>query len=276
MDVFGTSVEALKNVGIVRPGEDVHLTWPEAAMRLFDYDLSDDQKEELLAKAMQTHQAISTAMAAHLALTAENISRSTWLSARMLSKNAESAQIGAREFHNHLLRLKPTTKTLYDDAWLSDDTLMIELGRFCDMEPPCLLWHGGGAFGTCFRCLASRFLGAEDSVMEDEAVHARWKWICSTRRRIALPSLNAILKLTTYLESYGEFPSHTALQPHFDNLRAGRRAMVRDLRDRGEIANNLQSGWEYRERFNLEEVEVDLLRLQLGTAPALPQTPEIA
>ena len=86
LDVFGTSVEALKNVGIVRPGEDIHLTWPEAAMRLFDYDLSDDQKDELIAKAMQTHQAISTAMAAHLALTAENISRSTWLSARMLSK----------------------------------------------------------------------------------------------------------------------------------------------------------------------------------------------
>ena len=67
-------------------------------------------------------------------------------------------------------------------------------------------------------------------------MRARWKWICSTRRRIGLGSLNAILKLTVYLESYGAFPSHEELQPHLDNLRIGKFRMLRELRESGTIA----------------------------------------
>ena len=164
---------------------------------------------------MRTHERISTGMVGHLKLTADNIARSTWLSARMLHKDPKIAQIGAREFQNHLVRLRPQNATPYDQAWLGNDRLMSELGLFCVRHDPCVLWHGRGRYSTCFMFLACRFLNCEDSVMSAEGVHARWKWVCHVRRRISLPVLNAILKLTVYLEIYGCFSAPRGVATSF-------------------------------------------------------------
>ncbi|CAK0820656.1 unnamed protein product [Prorocentrum cordatum] len=62
----------------------------------------------------------------------------------------------------------------------------------------------------------------------------------------------------------------------FVTLRAAREAMISELRESGTIAAGHRSNWEYQDRFNLSSIDVDLLRQQLGSAPTLPQTPEVA
>ena len=114
LDDYALRVFGLTCEGLVNPAA----SWLEVAVESFDYDVSHDQKEELLDKAMELHRKVSTAMAAHLALTAENIARSTWLSARMLSKDGSAAQAGANEFQRHLLGLREGNRTPYEDlSW---------------------------------------------------------------------------------------------------------------------------------------------------------------
>ena len=194
----------------------------------------------------------------------------------MLCLNPVQAQVAARQFQGHLLRLTITTRTPYDSAWLDNARMMDELGSFCDLAVPCLLWHNNCASSTISVFCAVRALGADDSVMDSEGVHGRWKWIAETRRRVNMPSLNAILKLTAYLESYGDFPPNVDLLPHLNSLRKARNLMSQRFRQDGTVNEQLTRGWYYKHRFNLLETDVELLRQKLGTAPTLPSTAEVA
>ena len=112
--------------------------------------------------------------------------------------------------------------------------------------------------------------------MSAAGVHARWTWVCHVRRRISLPVLNAILKLTVYVKICGCFPPHEELQHQFETIRDARTSLIRDLRLNGIIAPALHHNWEYRERFNLQEMGVDLVRRALNPAPGLPANADVA
>ena len=84
-------------------------------------------------------------MASHLRLTAANMRSSYWLSAGMLLKDPLQAQLNGRKFQQHLLTIGNAAAP-YDNEWLKDDTMMNELGIFCDLPVPCCLWHGGWSF----------------------------------------------------------------------------------------------------------------------------------
>ena len=252
------------------------INWVEFVITWADVGISENGVEwdDVMATALKEHENISTKAAAHLMLTASNIARSHWLSARILHTDPSHAQAGARAFRDHLVRSNGG-QTPYEKHWINNDSMMSALGIFSDREVACCLWHGNGAFAILFYFRAGRFLSAPDSVMECEGVHARWKWICEHKRNLRIGLLNAILKLTVVLESYGDFPGTDALAVCKNDLRQTERASLHAVRASGTIAPSLQGSWLMQKRFNLSPEDINLLRAAVGTAPTLPSTPEV-
>ena len=178
--------------------------------------MSTAERDRMLPEILQRHQQVSFRMHTHVSLTCSNMPAGVWLSAKMLSKGPERARLGARELSEHLkrLRLHPASCTCYEKHWLRDPVKMEQLQLFETVDPPVLLWRLEGAFKDMFIFLADRFLGAPDSVLDAERVHAKWKCIESIRRSIAFPNLNAILKLSDYIFCHGGLPSSEELHPH--------------------------------------------------------------
>ena len=131
------------------------MTWMELAIGLVP-DMTDGELDAILPDIVHHHQVVSTRMASHLSLTCGNIGRSTWMSARMLSKKPEEAREGARLFLDRLIRLAPGAGTSFERAWMKDPVKMRQLHDFAAMEPACLLWHHGGAFEQTFIFLCDR------------------------------------------------------------------------------------------------------------------------
>jgi len=214
--------------------------------------------DEVLPSCIEFHRTVCLRAATHLSLTAHNIDRTSWISARLLSKDPRKAQIGANDLRRQLVALTPTSMSNYERSLREDDILMDELGLFADSPHPCCLWRGGGRFKHLFTFLAARFLGAPDSVLHCEGVHARWKWLEHLRRSIKFKSLNAVLKLKDYLHSFGELPSQVVLQPHADAARDAYRMQYMALRDSGVEFGRVDRI--YNDRFNLRPMDVELMR----------------
>ena len=80
---------------------------------------------------------------AHLLLTGENISRTTWLAARMLGKDPEAAQAAAAELRTHLCSVAPAKRTSFEATFFEDADLYANLERFADEAPPNVVWMEG-------------------------------------------------------------------------------------------------------------------------------------
>ena len=73
-----------------------------------------------------------------------------------------------------------------------------------DPRPPLLL---------LLLLLLLLFLANPDNVMDVERLHATWKWVLMKRRSLKLKSLNAWLKLGSFLHHNGALPSVDVLTP---------------------------------------------------------------
>ena len=103
--VMNITPSDLENIGIAN-AFDAGLTWMEVAVLLVD-GMTLDECKAVLSDVFAYHTRVSMTMSTHLQLTAENVGRSTWWSAEILSKDPEQARAGARKFHDHIIRLRP-------------------------------------------------------------------------------------------------------------------------------------------------------------------------
>ena len=242
---LGTSFEDLERIGGLAPR-----SWVEVVVRLVvrDEAIAEDRLEE----ALDFHRKVSDRASSHLALIAENLARTHWQAASLLSKDPEKAQAAARSLVNHIARTSPSSRSPFERFLFEDDDKWDCLVAFANARPAVRLWHGRGRFEGLFRWLATLFLVGPDHVLDCERVHARWKWIIATKRGVRLPSLNAILKVTHYLDGHnGVLPAHEDLEAH---LQAARQQLEWDLQE-VEDDDNVARGWRhqmvFRERFNL-------------------------
>jgi hypothetical protein len=214
---------------------------------------------------LEVHRSMSFRMASHLQLTFDNILRWSWALAGTLSANPESARDGAREAIRSLFPTPPKSQL---SVWFREnEELMRQLQMFADEEPPRLLWHCHGKYATLFKFVAARFCSTPDHVLDCEGIHSQWKWIEETRRNVKLKSLNAILKLASYVHFHGDLPPYHMLHPHIATLRAWLRQQYLAVIAGGQVAAGARAEWVYRERFNLQLADLELLR-----APRLRQS----
>eukprot|EP00973_Karenia_brevis_P001837 250946-Karenia_brevis.AAC.1 len=128
-----------------------------------NHTLGNADREELCVEALTYHSKISLRMSGYLRLTWENINTAEWLSGSILNMNATCARTAARQFHEHLKRLRPAQMTPYEKHCVSDDALMQQLEDFGLQEPARLLWKRNGRWEHLFKFPAPRFLGSGDT-----------------------------------------------------------------------------------------------------------------
>jgi hypothetical protein len=248
--------------------DETTLHWIEVAICLVP-GVGRDDVDDILSDAMEYHKSISLAMSSHVRTTADGIVR-YYLPAAILSKDPTVARVTARLFHSHLLRQNARTATPFETAVLNDSTLMTQLGKFCDVDPPILLWKGCGIFKELFHFLAVRYLSCPDHVLDCEGVHALWKWIELNKRGVSFKMLNAILKSQFYLRSHaGEFPDQDELNPCLLSVIKGHLRQVNAVRASGEVAIGATSRHIYASRFNLRGSDIDLLKQAARADPEL-------
>jgi hypothetical protein len=251
------------------------MTWVELVL-LMDTNLSSDELDRILPIAMDLHTRVSMRMATHLRLTADNMNRAPWMSARIIATDPICAVSGANEFFNHLVRLAPHQMKPYEKAFHSDETLMAQLELFKNQpgEPHrwVCVWQGNGKYAALFLFLVVRFGGAPDSVLPCEGVHARWKWLCGLKRHLKFPCLNAILKIFEHLDYYGDLPSFDALYEFINDSRAATNATLRGLQQHG-VAKGLRTQELYQLRFNMRPMDLELVREKaIGAKPQQDNT----
>lgn len=162
-----------------------------------------------LQSAFDFHRTITDSVGSHLALLEENTYRTTWMAAKLLSKDPRVARAAAEDLARHLASMKTGNMSPFEQHLFETTELWGNLVEFSTVEP-----HGQGRFEALFRFLAPRFLLAPDHVLDAERIHARWQWICNMKRSIKLMNLNAVLKLTHFLENNQTFPDIEELIPH--------------------------------------------------------------
>ena len=207
--------DVLKRLEVTREGIQALAprTWVEVVVFkiLGDIGLVQDH----LPRALDFHRCIADKASSHLRLNAGNIMRTPWLAAGMLSKDATKARAAAQSLVSLLAKTPRANRTQFEQGIFDDQTLWDNLVDFADARPAVCLWHGHGRFAPLFRVLAPRFLVAPDHILDCERQHARWQWLCSTKRSLKMPAMNAYLKLMTYLErNGGDFPDPARLQEH--------------------------------------------------------------
>ena len=269
-----TSAADVAEVGLT-PDNAEHFTWLELAV-LLTGGVELRNLDDWMPMVVAYHQRVSLAMAAHVSMTAETLQRQ-YMPAAMLSKSANTAREGARVWYNHLLRLPDAALNNFEKAFKLNDTNMNQLSAFCDIEPPTLLWRGGGLFADLFIYMAVRFLAAPDHVLDAEGVHALWKWIHIFKRNITFKLLNALLKLQCYLRCHGRFPSAIELNPHLLLIGRGLTMQYDALRTSGTVASGAMHETLYRDRFNLNPMDVELMKAEMQEHhDERPRTPIVA
>ena len=132
---------------------DIHdrasLSWIELICN-FVPDTTNEEADAMVAFCNEFHTVVSMRMASHLQLTAQNMDRSTWLSARILSKDPVVAKEGAKLFYHQLTRLRDDEMTPYERAFSNDEILLQQLSDFCDLPQACCGWHKGRLFSLLF------------------------------------------------------------------------------------------------------------------------------
>ena len=137
---------------------------------------------------------------------------------------------------------------------------MQQFTEFAARDPPVLVWKGGAQFAALFKFDAARFLANPNSVLDVERQHAIWQWVLARRRGMKLKSLNAWLKLGTYLRDHQSLPDADDLEPHLNDIRARGRAAMAALVASDTIAPGLRHDSLYWSRLNLTVSEAALLR----------------
>ena len=153
LEFAGISKEEANAAGCVNGDE---MSWIELLLTL-QTSLPPDGIDTYLTPCLEFHQKVSGRMASHLKLTTDNIDRSTWLSAGILSSTASDAQAASRLLTRHLLTLKPHQQTEYEKALIQDETFMQQLSDFNDLPTPCVVWGCNGYFAYIFYFLGARF-----------------------------------------------------------------------------------------------------------------------
>ena len=189
-------------------------TWVELAV--FQTVGGMDEVPDYLAEALEFHKTVTDRAAAHLNLVGDNTFRTTWLAAKLLSKDPALARDAACSLLKHLATTRPGNRTHFEQHLFSQEDLWQNLADFSKADPPVLLWHDHGKYQSLFKFVAPRFLLAPDHVLDAERVHARWQWICSQTRGLQIHTLNATLRLVHYLEHNQSLPSHQDLLPHLE------------------------------------------------------------
>lgn len=216
--------------------------------------------EDLLPDLLEYQQKIAMRMVGHLRLTWENINTPELLSGSILSKDAQTARTCARRFHDHLKRVQANELKPYERCWVDDTELMRQLDEFALQEPPCVVWRGRARWSYLFKFLAARFLGAGDTVLDCESMHARWKWMSETRNGIRFRLLNAVLKLSLHLEHYGDFPDDGMIYEHCNEIDAAERLQYAEACANREIAPRMRSAYMWQSRYNLGPQYVELVK----------------
>ena len=252
MDRLGTSQEAID----ARPWRPS--TWVEEATWLVYQDRG--LTTLVLPTLLGFHRRLVSRTQSHLSLTVHNFLRTSWMAATLLNRDPGVAQEGANKLLEHLLQTAPARRTPFEMALAENDAYMGNLQAFANVAPPCRLWQGQGAYKPLFRFLALRFLLAPDQVLDCERAHARWQWFCALKRNLTLPSMNALLRCTRFLEQHGgEFPPPEDLRPWLE----AEQAHIRRARAAIDAADEIAPGWRnravYLERFNLRAADLDLL-----------------
>ena len=215
-------------------------------------------REDSRADVLELHRTVSVRIASHLQLTMDNVARFNWLLGGMLVASPVEAQESARLAHQQLVSKSARSPLAVDIA--GSDSLMRELCLFCDASPAIPLWKGRGRFQGLFRYLACRFLSSPDHVLDCEGVHSRWQWIEHNKRSINIKMLNAVLRLSSYINHFGDPPAMDELVPHIQAIRHHHHQQYLLVRAGGEVAPGARAEWLYRERFNLSLADIDILR----------------
>lgn len=275
MDILGVTETDVTGLGL---GDRVKMNWVEFCVNLNCLEMFDndhDRVDAMVCKCVKIHQLISVRMATHLSLTARTINNASWIAARMLSKNPDQAKNGGRAFRDHVVRLRAGRMTEFERHFTNDEVLMQELADFADYPHPVLLWQCGAKFKTLYKFLAIRFLVVPDSVLDEEGVHAKWKWLELMKRSMKFTFLNASLKLQEYLVQFTALPTGADLEPHMkivrDTLALQYRAALADP----EIAPAELRNEQMRDRFGMRGVDVELLKEKVNR-PDVVQTPASA
>ena len=118
--------------------------------------------------------------------------------------------------------------------------------------------------------LADRFVGAPDTVIDCESIHAQWQRLGGARRGVKLLMLNALIKLRNFYRTHGGLPGYEALEEHIELVRHGLQldyaAAVAGRVDRRRFWYNVPF------RFNLRPMDVPLARdvFGVGEGAAVP------
>ena len=224
-----------------------------------------------LEQVMRLHEKLVSTAVSHLALIEDNVFRTTWLTATLLSSDAATAQAGAQTLLRQLLTVAPGRQSSFERSVSDNVTLMANLQAFANVTPATCLWKNHGAYKPLFRFLALRFLLSPDQVLDCERFHARWQWLCATKRALRLKSLNASLRLTWHLEqNLGRFPPHKDLAAYLHNEKARLRGIYRQLDIEDAVAPVFRPDVPFLERFNLRSADLHLLHEH--AAPFLAMT----
>ena len=250
---------------VITPVED---NWINLALtRVDDEPPTAATVDDILPECILLHQKVSMRMLTHLRLTTKNMDRISWGCARMLSENPWEAKVGANLVHEYLIRLPPNQRTPFEQAWCGDDELMLQTALIAtDPEPQCI-WRKGGRTAKLFYFLANRFLGAPDSVLACEGIHAAWKMITLGQRALKFRTLVAVLKLRSYLQWFGSLPSIDLLRPFLNHLSETHRLQAEAALANPMIDPRARKEAFFNERFNLRGLDVDIVRAVAAAAP---------
>ena len=229
--------------------------WVELAA-LMEYE-DEDLARDAMPALQRLHLALASRGTSHLALVVDNIYRTPWLAASVLSPKPERAQAGAAALMRHVLSVAPGKRTAFERFVADSDLLMGQLDAFAKRPVPVRVWQGGGAYTSLFKALAVRFLVAPDEVLDCERAHARWNWVCEAKRQIRLPLMNAQLRTTSYMEAHGDqLPAGEEWSRRLSEQVAAYRAAMTAALANDAIAPGFRRRCVFLERFNLRAQDV--------------------
>ena len=120
-------------------------------------------------KAFEFHRLVTTRASSHLALVADNIMRTSWLAAEILSRDPDKAQRAALELIRNLATTAPALRTPFETFLFETTSLWTNLVDFAHARPSVRVRQGRGHFAEIFRFLASRFLTAPHPQRDPQA-----------------------------------------------------------------------------------------------------------
>ena len=124
-----------------------------------------------------------------------------------------------------------------------------------DPQPECV-WRKAGRCAYLFIFLADRFVGAPDTVIDCESIHAQWQRLGASRRNLKLLMLNALVKLRNFVCFHGGIPDYTALEEHIEHTRAGLQMEYAAVAAGGGVRGSHRLWHNAPLRFNLRPVDI--------------------